>query len=305
MLRQLAISAAIVWMSAGSGVSQTVPAPIGETGWREDLKVFQEKFGASGTVLDFQRGPRSRGQRDFERLYPPSIFHAEMGRLESELRNLSDDEVALALMKLVASANVAHTSVSPGLRFHFFGRLPLTLFWYPDGPAVIEASAEYSNAIGSRLVRIGTMTPDEVLAAVGPFVGRETDTWQQLLVPQYLMTRAMLDHLGLLGPDLKVSLTLQKPGSDPFTIDVRIADPRTPKLNLADVLHVDAPLYLSQPKSYYWYRYLPDSQPSTSNTIGARTIPICSLESLCAWLWPTQTCARLDIWFGEWWSTCA
>ncbi len=235
-------------------------APVGEAGWREDLKIFAEKFGASGMTVDFQRGPRSRGQKDFEKLYPPAMFHAEMERLNSEAGKLSDEEMTLALMKLVASGNVAHTMVGVGLKFHFFGRLPLTLAWYPDGLGVIEASQEYSNAIGARVVRIGKMTPDEALAAIGPYAGHETDAWQQVRVPQYLVTRAMLDHLGLLGPDLKVEMTFQKPNGQPFMIDVRVADPRTAKLKLADVMHVETPLYLSQSNSYYWYRYLPESQ---------------------------------------------
>lgn len=252
--------AAIVCAGAVRGLAQTAPAPVGQAGWREDLKIFTEKFGASGMTIDLQRGPHSRGQKDFEKLYPPAMFHAEMERLNSEAGRLSDEEMTLALMKLVASANVAHTMVSPGLHFHFFGRLPLSMTWFADGLAVMAAAREYSDAIGARVVRIGKMTAEEAQAAVGPYVGHETGTWQRLAAPGYLVTRAMLDHLGLTGPDLKIAVTFQKPGGRPFTMDIRIADPRTQKVNVLDVMHVETPLYLSQPSSYYWYRYLPDSQ---------------------------------------------
>lgn len=252
------LAAALAMGQPGQPLKQ--PAPVGEAGWREDLKIFAEKFGASGMTVDFQRGPHSRGQKDFEKLYPPAMFHTEMERLTSEAGKLSDEEMTLALMKLVASANVAHTMVTPGLHFHFFGRLPLSMTWFPDGLVVMAAAKEYSEAIGARVLRIGKMSADETLTAVGPYVGHETDTWQRLVAPGQLVTRAMLDHLGLLGADLKVAMTFQKPGGQPFTMDVRIADPRTAKLNVIDVMHVDAPLYLSQPNSYYWYRYLPDSQ---------------------------------------------
>ncbi len=253
---------ALALLAAAWAMAQPLkqPAPVGEAGWREDLKIFAEKFGASGMTIDLQRGPHSKGQKDFEKLYPPAMFHAEMERLNSEADRFSDDEMTLALVKLVASANVAHTMVSPGLRFHFFGRIPMSMTWFTDGLVVMAAAQEYSDAIGARVVRIGKMTAEEALAAVGPYVGHETDTWQRLVAPGYLVTRAMLDHLGLAGPDLNVAMTFQKPGGQPFTMDVRIADPRTPKLKVEDVMHVTTPLYLSQPNSYYWYRYLPDSQ---------------------------------------------
>src|SRR5262249_53520995 len=122
------------------------------------------------------------------------------------------------------------------------------------------ASQPYSEAVGSRVIRIGMMTPDEALAATAPYISHENDVALRMSAPQYLVTLAMLQHLKLLGPDGRVSFTLQKPGAAPFTLAVPIDDPRTARLGLTDVLHIETPLYLSQPNSYYWYRYLSDSQ---------------------------------------------
>jgi hypothetical protein len=46
-----------------------------------------------------------------------------------------------------------------------------------------------------------------------------------MVAPNYLVTCPMLEHLGLLGPDGRVQLTLQKPGGEPFTIAIRRSPP--------------------------------------------------------------------------------
>jgi hypothetical protein len=239
-------------------LAQSPRAPLGEVAWREDLKFFVAHFGAPGVTIRY--GIATRGQKDFEKLYPPVTFDAAVKALDADLGRLSDEEITLRLMRIVASGNVGHTKVNMPPNLGFFQRLPITIFWYADGPAVIGAAQEYSSAVGARLLKIGTMTPEEALAAVAPYISHENDIWLHLMAPGYLVTRAMVEHLGLLGPDRRVELTLQKPGDEPFKLAVALDDPRVVTLAMTDVLRVPTPLYRSQPGSYYWYRYLGDSQ---------------------------------------------
>jgi hypothetical protein len=253
----------LIWVLGQSLLAQSPPAPLGEAAWREDLKFFVAHFGASGIAI--RSGIATRGEKDFAKLYPPAAFDAAIEALDADLGRLSDEEITLRLMRIVASGNVGHTTVNQPLNLGFFRRLPITIFWYADGPAVIGAAQEYSSAVGARLLRIGPMTPEEALAAVAPYISHENDIWLRMIAPGYLVTRAMVEHLGLLGPgllgpDRRVELTLQKPGGEPFKLAVALDDPRVAKLTLADVLHVATPLYRSQPNSWYWYRYLEDSQ---------------------------------------------
>ena len=245
-------------MAAACLWAQSPQPPLGEAVWREDLNYFAAKFSEPGMAI--RAGIATRGQKDFATLYPPASFQTPLDRLRESLGTLSDQEIALDLMRIVASANVAHTTVYLPLKFGFFRRLPLTLFWFPDGLGVIGAGQEYSDAIGARVLRIGTMTPQEALAAVAPYVSHETDTWLRLQAPGYLITLAMLEHLGLLGPDGRVTFTLEKPDGGPFTLAIPPGDPRVPQTTVTDYLHVPTPLYLSHPKSYYWSQYLGDSK---------------------------------------------
>jgi hypothetical protein len=238
--------------------AQSPPAPLGEAAWREDLKFFIAHFGASGIAI--RGGIATRGEKDFEKLYPPATFDAAMKALDADLGRLSDEEITLRLMRIVASGNVGHTTLNQPSNFGFFRRLPISIFWYSDGPAVIAASQEYSSAVGARLLKIGSKTPEEALTAVAPYISHENDIWLRLMAPGYLITKAMLDHLGLLGTDGRVELTLQKPGGEPFKLAVALNDPRVKQSTLAEVLHAPTPMYRSQPNSFYWYRYLDDSQ---------------------------------------------
>src|SRR6185369_1080849 len=121
--------------------------------------------------VDFKRGISTRGQKDFEKLYPN--FHADMQALESDIPQLSDGEIVLRLMKIIASANVAHNVVQTPIGLGFFSRLPLGVVWYSDGLAIMQASAEYEAALGTRVLRIGDKTPEQVLHELTPYIAHE------------------------------------------------------------------------------------------------------------------------------------
>jgi hypothetical protein len=124
-------------------------------------------------------GPSSRrfqpGQKDFDKLYP--TFRRDISGLESEIPRLSDPEIVLRLMKIVASANVAHNVVQTPLAFGFFPRLPLTFAWYSDGLAITGASEEYAAAIGTRVVKLGSKAPEQLTAELAPYIPHENDIW--------------------------------------------------------------------------------------------------------------------------------
>jgi hypothetical protein len=111
-------------LSLAPAQDQTTPAER-EAHWREDLKFFAAGLGASG-----------HGQIDFAKLYPKTKFDAAVEALEADIPKVSDAEMVLGLMRLMASANVAHNIVAMPLNMGFFERLPMTFHWFSDGLAV-------------------------------------------------------------------------------------------------------------------------------------------------------------------------
>src|SRR6266404_7166713 len=159
MHRAHASAGATIFLIVCSASVLAQPAADRETRWREDLKSFASTLASQ--------------QKDFAKLYPNPAFNAEIAAIEGDIARLSDADIKLRLIRLVASAKVGHNKVIQAR----FERLPMTLHWYADGLAVIGAASAYSAALGTRVVRIGTMTPEQLLTAVAPYVSYENDAW--------------------------------------------------------------------------------------------------------------------------------
>ena len=246
------------WVVVGVIAVCCAESPSGrEAHWREDLQFLESKFSAKGYTVDMSRGVSTRGQKDFEKLYP--TFTSDIAALEAEISKLSDAEIVLRLMKLVASANVAHNVVQTPIGLGFFSRLPITFTWYADGLAVMGAASGYEKALGTRVLKIGGKTPEEILAALTPYVAHENDIWVRESSTQLLRARAMLDHLGVTDSEGRVVFTLEKPGDEPFTLTVPTGDPRLTIGTTDEVLHLPTPLFRTHPRSFYWHQYLDDS----------------------------------------------
>jgi hypothetical protein len=211
--------------------------------WQQDLKFMEAEI--------------SGHQLDFGKLYPH--FHEEMAALQGEAGKLSDAEIVLRVMKMVASANVGHNIVFlPGPKLGFQA-IPMMLAWYADGLAVASAAPDYASALGTHVVRIGSMTPEQVLAAVGPYISHENDTALRESSNRYLQMVSVLKQVGATDSNDKVELTLAKPGGEPFTLSVP-AGSAGKRVSMFEGLNIPLPLYRKQPDSFYWYEYLADFQ---------------------------------------------
>jgi len=217
-----------------------------EEKWRQDLKYFATEFPAR--------------HADFTKLYAQPHFDNEIAALQKEIPTLSDSEITLRLMKLVASANVGHTAIYlPEMKLGFWPAA-LTFRWYTDGLAVTAAAPVYAEALGTHVLQIGSMTPAELLALVAPFISHENDTWLRELSPSFMRNVQVLKQLGAINKDGQIKLTLAKPGGEKFTLIAGPAGPGMEQVSMFEALHLPAALYRKQPNSYYWYEYLADSR---------------------------------------------
>jgi hypothetical protein len=110
-------------------------------------------------------------------------------------------------------------------------------------------------------LKIGSKTPEAMLAELAPYIGHENDAWLRQRSVGLLRTRAVLTHLGAADADGSVPFTLEKPGGAPFVLTLPTVAPKTQKiLNMTEALHIPVPLYQTHPDDkYYWYQYIQDS----------------------------------------------
>jgi hypothetical protein len=233
--------------AAGLGHAQATQPLSREARWQEDLTLFANEFAAR--------------QKDFAKLYPKKHFEKTIANLKTLAATSSDADMLFELMRLVASANVAHTTVNMSGQFRL-RRLPLGLGWYSDGLAVVGASEAYRAALGTQVVRIGTMTPQQLEAAVAPYIAHENEYWLHQQSPRYMTMLEMLQRVGAHTGSDRVPVTLARPGESPFVLEVAAADPgaSVPLSSMFDALPIPAALYRKQLQRNYWFEYLPASR---------------------------------------------
>jgi hypothetical protein len=241
----LCVAAVLVWHIAAA---PHIPPATREGRWQEDLSFFAQEYPGD--------------HKDFGKIFGKEKFAAEMATIEQASPQISDAEIILKLMRLVASGHVGHSVVRFPPEPMAFHRLPLNFVWFSDGLAVTAASKEYSNVLGARVVRIGTMTPEQVEAGVAPYFSYENETWLHQQSPIYMIVQEILSDLNLTNADGSVDVTFAKADGIPFTLAVAAADWSTNSslVTAIDGLKLPAALYRKNSKANYWYEYLPDSQ---------------------------------------------
>ncbi len=219
-----------------------------ETRWLQDLDYFAAQF--------------PKRQKDFEKLYPRQEFESRLAAIRQSVPKASDSEVILELYRLVASAHLGHTRIAPPQGDLAFHSLPITMDWFSDGLAIDAAAESYKDTIGTRVKRIGSMTPEQMEAAVAPYISYENEEGLHDESPSFMVMVEVLQHLGLKGTDGSVELLLNRPDGTEFkkAIFPAPAIGNAQQLSIYDAFHIPLPLYRKQPWKFYWYEYLPDSQ---------------------------------------------
>lgn len=227
------------------GTASAQPPSGREDRWRQDLQFFRDQFSAH--------------MIDFAKLYPQPDFRDEVAAIETGISNLTDAQIVMRLMRLVAKANDGHTSVYLPVFKLGFRQLPVTFAWYADGLAVTEAAQAHAAALGTQVLKIGQMTPEQVLAAVAPYVSHENDAGLRAFGSGHLKTVEILQQIGAADADGRVTLTLAKPGSEPYT-ETFGPSPLAKIVSMFDALPIPMALYRKPPRRDYWYEYIAESR---------------------------------------------
>jgi hypothetical protein len=248
LLAAIVLAACTTTDSAQTDASKLAALTSREARWNEDLDYLARELPAR--------------HKDFYKLIAKKKFKSQMQTLKSEMPQLSDAEVILRLMRTTASLGVAHTTVRGPTGTLAFGRYPLVMYWYSDGLGVFAATQEYRQAIGAHVVGIGSMTPEQVEAAVAPYISRENDAWLHDTSPRLMATPEVLKSLKIAKPDGTVRLSLIQPDGTPLILEVAPARPSVLRQLIFpwEALHLPMPLCHKHPNASYWYEFLPATQ---------------------------------------------
>ena len=226
------------------------------TKWHEDLAVLREQM------------PKKHG----------NIFHSlsreqyefAFDDLERRLPEMTDNQVKLGIMQIVASVNEGHTHV----RFDTLGNhmLPIRLHYFADGLFVESTDKAYSNLLGGKALRLGSMSVEEAYKSVRLLVSvdKDNELRRRLLASDLLATPEVLNAIGAIKDPSAVEIVVEKNGrqikadlpSGPFRPWNNHGWPADPQgwVNMRSASSSSVPLWLKHSDQNYWSEFLPDGQ---------------------------------------------
>jgi hypothetical protein len=250
----LAVASAGPALAAGSSADTARIA-----GWREDLRFLT-------TMV------RAIHPRPFARL-PEAAFDSAAASLEGRLPALSDAEVAVDLMRLMASLEDGHSGLmATSPVYGFDAWLPLRIESFDDGLRVIAAPREHARHLGARVVRIGALPAEEALERVQGMVSGDNDYSRLDRATLFLMMPRVLQVLGIAPAVDAVRYEVEDAGGGRASFEVKAVPSRGhPEWYFSgegvpvegfrvarDTSAAAAPLHLRQPERPWWFTWLPE-----------------------------------------------
>jgi len=168
---------------------------------------------------------------------------------------MTDPEIVVAIMRLVASVGDPHTQVEEGTTgFH---RYPVQLLWFPDGLHVVAATKEHRALLGARLLQIGETPVGRAIEKVVPVFPHQNLPWAQFIVPDFITNAEVLSAQGIVASDKAARFVFEDTSGRKASVLLQ----RLQKDSTSEWVSLPKKgLRRKHPDLYYWFEYLPDSK---------------------------------------------
>jgi len=220
-----------------------------DANWREDLQFLWAK------IQQMHPDPyRVTSQADFEQM---------VSDLDAQIPDLTDDQIVVGLLKMIAALRDGHSWIGLTQNPYPFHYYPLFFYPFSDGLVLIEAAPAYADAIGSRLVRIGSMDVAQVIETLQPLEPRDNDFSGLITLPMLIAMKDVLLGTGIISDADQPGYVLEQPDGTQITLNpapvsqsvYNDAVPVPHRLPQQDVL-----LSRSRLDEAFWWTYLDDQQ---------------------------------------------
>jgi hypothetical protein len=210
--------------------------------WRQDLEYFAHEI--------------TTKHRDPFHFVSKAEFDQAVSTLRRRIPSMKDYEVVAGLQHLAALIGDGHTFLdTSGL----YKKFPLEGFWFGKDLRVIRAAPEYREALGTRVVSIGSLSIEEVQKRIQRFVPQAENQWYVLnSSAQQLMRVELLAAVGILPDPGSANFTFEDDSGRRFNLLIRpVPAGATQSMEVAIE---PAPLPFQHPQDALWFTYLEDSK---------------------------------------------
>lgn len=146
------------------------------------------------------------------------VFTNEVAKLDASIPRLNNDEIVVALMRIVALVGDGHTHLD--LPFSF-PRYPIELHWFGEELRVVTAGAPYHSALGARVVGVGTVPRADLMERTTQLVPRgETEGRTRLTAAMQITSPEVLHGLGIVADRERAPFVLDNAAGERVTITV-------------------------------------------------------------------------------------
>lgn len=235
-LRENAAFLELVGRADASGLTR-------DAGWRSDLELLYTQALES---------------RPLSRLDPvPAEFGRRYDALLRSIPQLSDEEIVVEMNRMLAALHQGHTWLIgfEGSRIRSRG-LPVLMWLFPEGVYVVNASNEYADLIGARVVRIGRVPIEEAMRRATLIHSVDGDMQYTTDVMRAFRHTGLLKGLGLTTSLDSAEFVVQRPGGPERTV---VLSPKmwTYSGRMPAPRNVEAPLFLRDVTQMHWETALP------------------------------------------------
>lgn len=230
--------------------------------WRQDLDFFANEI--------------TTKHRDAFHFISEADFNQAVSDLRQRIPSMKDYEVVAGMQHLAALIGDGHTFLdTSGL----YGRFPLEGFWFGDDFRVIRTAPEYREALGAKIVSIGSVSIGEARKRIQQFVPQAENQWYVLnSSAQQLMSVEPLAAVGVLAGLGAAEFTFEDDAGRGFKLRIRPVPAGASEST--KVASEPVPLPFQHQEEALWFTYLADSKTVYVNFRSYR-----DLETQSARLW--------------------
>lgn len=220
-------------------------------------------------------------------------FDNAVQALTDSVSELTDAQILVEMQKFVAMLGDGHAGVYPSQDDHrdLCQTLPVWFYLFEEGLFVIATASEHTELLGSRILRFGDSSVEEVTQALDPLISRDNEHWLLKAIPYKLRELPILHALGMVSDPGNVQLTFVNQAGDTQVANIAATSehfelsqmfPYPSEWSfLPDTLAEPPPLYLKNMDASYWFEYLPDDRLVYFQFNRVRDDPSESLADFC------------------------
>jgi hypothetical protein len=219
----------------------SLPALTAEQ-WRQDLDFFANEI--------------TTRHRDPFHFVSQAGFDRAVLDLRQRIPSMKDYEVVAGLQQLAALIGDGHTFLdTSGL----YAKFPLEVFWFGNELRVIRAAPEYRQALGARVIAIGSVSVEEAGKRIQQFVPQAENQWYVLNgSAAQLMRVEPLAAAGVLPGPTSANFTFEDDSGRRFKLRIR---PVAAGASESEKVAIEpAPLPFQHADESLWFTYLADSK---------------------------------------------